>query len=60
MSKAAIAAIATITVLMAVYVFQQSAANAQPPTTTRVVTAVPQGEWVVVTQGHEHGNTGQV
>lgn len=60
MNKATIAGMAMITALLAVYVFQQSAANAQPPATTRVVTAAPQGEWVVVTQGHDHGNTGQV
>lgn len=50
MKKATIAGVAMIAALFGIiYLFQQSAANAQQPPTTRVVTASPQGEWVVVT-----------
>lgn len=52
MKKATIAGVAMIAALFGIiYLFQQSAANAQPPSTTRVVTASPQGEWVVVGNG---------
>lgn len=59
MKKATIVGVAMIAALFGIiYLFQQSAANAQPPSTTRVVTASPQGEWVVVTDGAGANLTG--
>lgn len=60
MKKATIAGVAMIAALFGIiYLFQQSAANAQQPPTTRVVTASPQGEWVVATESTS-GSAGNV
>ena len=57
MKKATIAGVAMIAALFGIiYLFQQSAANAQNPPTTRIVTAAPQGEWVVTDGGEAYGN----
>lgn len=56
MKKATIAGVAMIAALFGIiYLFQQSAANAQNPPTTRIVTAAPQGEWVVLIDGYANG-----
>lgn len=58
MKNAIIAGSMCFAVLLGFYLLQQSNAIAQPPVTTRVVNASPQGEWVVVTAGYGEGTVG--